>query len=103
MIYKQTIQEFVSFIDKYNSQFSSTQTTSTTEQDEIREQMSELAKKSEQLKLSLLCLLEIASSLPCTPHIVEMENLLVRKHDDLGGVMPFIHIRIIILMSTNSP
>ena len=85
MSYKQTNQEFVSFIDKYNSQFSSTQTTSTTEQDEIREQMSELAKKSEQLKLPLLCLLEIASGLPCTPHIVEMENLLVRKHDDLCG------------------
>ena len=84
MNYKQANQDFASFIDKYNSQFSSTQTTYTIEQDEIREQRYELAKKAEQLQLSLLCLLEIASNLPCTPEIVEMENLLVQKYDNLS-------------------
>jgi len=81
MNYKQANKDFASFIDKYNSQFSSTQTT---EQDEIREQRYELAKKAEQLQLSLLCLLEIASGLSYTPEIVEMENMLVQKYDDLS-------------------
>lgn len=81
MNYKRANQDFASFIDKYNSQFSSTQTT---EQDEIREQRYELAKKAEQLQLSLLCLLEIISGLPYTPEIVEMENMLVQKYDDLS-------------------
>lgn len=84
MNYKQANQDFASFIDKYNSQFSSTQTAYTTEQDEIREQRYELAKKAEQLQLSLLCLLEIAFGLPYTPEIVEMENMLVQKYDDLS-------------------
>ena len=84
MNYKQANQDFASFIDKYNSQFSSTQTAYTTEQDEIREQRYELAKKAEQLQLSLLCLLEIASGLSYTPEIVEMENMLVQKYDDLS-------------------
>ena len=84
MNYKQANQDFASFIDKYNSQFSSTQTTYTTEQDKIREQRYELAKKAEQLQLSLLCLLEIAFGLPYTPEIVEMENMLVQKYDDLS-------------------
>ena len=84
MNYKQANQDFASFIDKYNSQFSSAQTIYTTEQDEIREQRYELAKKAEQLQLSLLCLLEIASGLSYTPEIVEMENMLVQKYDDLS-------------------
>ena len=84
MNYKQANQDFASFIDKYNSQFSSAQTIYTTEQDEIREQRYELAKKAEQLQLSLLCLLEIASGLSYTPEIVEMENMLIQKYDDLS-------------------
>lgn len=43
-----------------------------------------LQKKAEQLQLSLLCLLEIASGLSYTPEIVEMENMLVQKYDDLS-------------------
>ena len=84
MNYKQTNQDFALLMERCNSQPHHSQTQYTTEQDKIREQRYELAQKSEQLKLSLLCLLEIASSLPCTPEIVEMENMLAQKYDDLS-------------------
>lgn len=67
MNYKQANQDFASFIDKYNSQFSSAQTIYTTEQDEIREQRYELAKK--QSNSNYLCFACLKLHPVCHTHL----------------------------------